>query len=204
MAAMASVLSAFRYSDSLVVVGISICTAFLCEGISWLLIYRTSTYKSLRSSIDRASKKLESMKSPSSSTDGASASLSAAGRRSSSRVKKMDRVETSLKESTRDLSLSKFKSGFVVAVVLFVIFGLLNSMFEGRAVAKLPFSPISFVLKMSHRGIRGNDPTDCSMAFLYFLCSISIRTNLQKFLGFAPPRGAAGAGLFPMPDPKTS
>lgn len=58
---------------------------------------------------------------------------------------------------------------------------------------------------MSHRGLKGEDATDCSMAFLYLLCSISIRTNLQKFLGFSPPRGAAGAGgLFPMPDPKTN
>ncbi|XP_017697919.2 calcium load-activated calcium channel [Phoenix dactylifera] len=206
---MATALSSFRYGDSLVVVGISVCTAFLCEGISWLLIYRTSTYKSLRSSIDKASKKLESMKSTSSSsaaaTSGAAAGAPAASsKKPSSRAKKMDRVETSLKESTRDLSLSKFKSGAVVAGVLFVVFGLLNSLFEGRAVAKLPFSPIPLVLKMSHRGLPGTDPTDCSMVFLYFLCSISIRTNLQKFLGFSPPRGAAGAGLFPMPDPKIS
>ncbi|XP_008797953.1 calcium load-activated calcium channel-like [Phoenix dactylifera] len=205
---MATVLSSFRYADSLVVVGISVCTAFLCEGISWLLIYRTSTYKSLRSSIDKASKKLESMKSTSSSSSssagGAVGAPAASSKKPSSRAKKMDRVETSLKESTRDLSLSKFKSGAVVAAVLFVVFGLLNSLFEGRAVAKLPFSPIPLVLKMSHRGLPGTDPTDCSMVFLYFLCSISIRTNLQKFLGFSPPRGAAGAGLFPMPDPKTS
>ncbi|XP_072991023.1 uncharacterized protein [Typha latifolia] len=206
---MASPLSSLPYADSLSVVGISTCTAVLCEAISWLLIYRTSNYKSLRSTIDKASKKLESMKSTSSSASSAassgkstsSASLSSS---SSSRAKKMDRVETSLKESTRDLSLSKFKSGAVVAAVLFVVFGLLNSLFEGRAVAKLPFAPIPLVLKMSHRGIPGSDPTDCSMAFLYFLCSISIRTNLQKFLGFAPPRGAAGGGLFPLPDPKTN
>jgi hypothetical protein len=59
---------------------------------------------------------------------------------------------------------------------------------------------------MSHRGLPGNDPTDCSMVFLYFLCSMSIRTNLQKLLGFAPPRAAAaaGGGLFPMPDPKVN
>ncbi|URE11842.1 Integral membrane protein DUF106 [Musa troglodytarum] len=113
---------------------------------------------------------------------------------SSPRAKKMDRVETSLKDATRDLSLSKLKSGAVVAAVLFVVFGLLNSLFEGRVVAELPFAPIPLALKMSHRGLPGTDPTDCS---------ISICTNLQKFLGFAPPRGAAGAGLFPMPDPKT-
>ncbi|PIA49593.1 hypothetical protein AQUCO_01300404v1 [Aquilegia coerulea] len=186
-------LSSFKYSDSLIVVFISICTAFLCEGISWILIYRTSSYKSLRSSIDKASKKLETMKTVSETTT-----------KKTKTKKKIDRVESSLKESTRDLSLSKFKSGAVVAVVLFVVFGLLNSLFEGKSVAKLPFSPAALVQKMSHRGIPGDDITDCSMAFLYFLCSISIRTNLQKFLGFSPPRGSANAGLFPMPDPKTN
>ncbi|KAF4369003.1 hypothetical protein CsatB_019558 [Cannabis sativa] len=188
-----SMLSSFKYGDSLRVVGISICTAVVCEAISWILIYRTNSYKSLRSSIDKASKKLETMK-----TDTANKITT-----KKSKTKKIDRVETSLKESSRDLSLFKFKSGAVVALVLFVVFGLLNSLFEGKVVAKLPFKPFGLVMKMSHRGLQGDDPTDCSMAFLYFLCSISIRTNLQKFLGFAPPRGA-GAGLFPMPDPKTN
>ncbi|KAG5583588.1 hypothetical protein AABB24_018001 [Solanum stoloniferum] len=184
-----------KYSDSLTLVGISICTAIVCEAISYLLIYRTTSYKSLKSTIDKASKKLETMKTqepvPSVLTK-------------KSKTKKIDRVETSLKESTRDLSLFKFKSGFVVAVVLFMVFGFLNSLFEGKVVAKLPFIPFRLVQKMSHRGLPGDDMTDCSMAFLYFLCSISIRTNLQKFLGFSPPRGSAGAGLFPMPDPKTN
>ncbi|WCJ34050.1 Calcium load-activated calcium channel [Euphorbia peplus] len=182
-------LSSFKYSDSLTVVGISICTAVVCEAISWILIYRTNSYKSLKSSIDKASKKLETMKTVTIKK---------------SKTKKIDRVESSLKESSRDLSLFKFKSGAVVALVLFIVFGLLNSLFEGKVVAKLPFKPIAIVRKMSHRGLQGDDATDCSMAFLYFLCSISIRTNLQKFLGFSPPRGAAGAGLFPMPDPKTN
>ncbi|XP_073277420.1 uncharacterized protein [Primulina huaijiensis] len=196
---MASTLfSTFRYSDSLTVVGISVCTALVCEAISWLLIYRTSSYKSLKSTIDKASKKLETMK----TSDATSVPSNLI--KKSSRTKKIDRVETSLKESSRDLSLFKFKSGAVVAMVLFMVFGLLNSLFEGKAVAKIPFTPIKLVQKMSHRGLLGDDMTDCSMAFLYLLCSISIRTNLQKFLGFSPPRGAAGAGLFPMPDPKSS
>ncbi|KAL1314435.1 hypothetical protein HN51_041239 [Arachis hypogaea] len=189
---MANPFSDFKYSDGLTVVGISFCTAIVCEAISWVLIYRTNSYKNLRSSIDKASKKLETMKTESNKINI-----------KKSKTKKIDRVETSLKESSRDLSLFKFKSGGVVALVLFVVFGLLNSLFEGKVVAKLPFKPFGLVMKMSHRGLQGSDPTDCSMAFLYFLCSISIRTNLQKFLGFAPPRGASGS-LFPMPDPKTS
>lgn len=193
-----ALLAGFKYSDSLTVVGISLCTALVCEAISWLLIYRTSSYKSLKSTIDKASKKLETMK----TTDASPAASNLL--KKSSKTKKMDRVETSLKESSRDLSIFKFKSGGVVALVLFMVFGLLNSLFEGKAVAKIPFVPIRLVQKMSHRGLPGDDMTDCSMAFLYLLCSISIRTNLQKFLGFSPPRGAAGAGLFPMPDPKSS
>ncbi|KAL3637336.1 hypothetical protein CASFOL_019635 [Castilleja foliolosa] len=190
-----ALISGAKYSDSLTVVGTSLCTAVVCEAISWLLIYRTASYKSLKSSIDKASKKLETMK----TTDGNPTLL-----KKSSKTKKMDRVESSLKESSRDLSMFKFKSGAVVALVLFIVFGLLNSMFEGRVVAKIPFVPIRLVQKMSHRGLVGDDMTDCSMTFLYLLCSISIRTNLQKFLGFSPPRGAAGGGMFPMPDPKSN
>ncbi|KAF7146710.1 hypothetical protein RHSIM_Rhsim04G0093900 [Rhododendron simsii] len=193
-----SLFTGFKYSDSLTVVCISLFTALLCEAISWLLIYRTTSYKSLKSSIDKASKKLETMKTDT-PTNPSSKPLP-----KKSKTKKIDRVESSLKESSRDLSLFKFKSGAVVALVLFVVFGLLNSLFEGKAVAKIPFVPIRLVQKMSHRGLQGEDMTDCSMAFLYFLCSISIRTNLQKFLGFSPPRGAIGGGLFPVPDPKTS
>ncbi|KAM0870172.1 hypothetical protein ACQ4PT_040184 [Festuca glaucescens] len=202
---MASALSSLRYGDSLSVVAISGATAVLCEAISWLLIYRTTTYNSLRASIERHSRKLDSMKSTASGP-GASGGAGSSSQAASSRAKKMDRVETSLKDASRELSFAKLKSGAVVAAVLFVVFGLLNSLFEGRAVAKLPFAPVPLVQRMSHRGLPGNDPTDCAMVFLYFLCSMSIRTNLQKLLGFTPPRAAAGAGpgLFGMPDPKVN
>lgn len=203
---MASALSSLRYGDSLSVVAISGATAVLCEAISWLLIYRTTTYNSLRASIERHSRKLDSMKSTSGSGSGASSASGSSSQPASSRAKKMDRVESSLKDASRELSFAKLKSGAVVAAVLFVVFGLLNSLFEGRAVAKLPFAPVPLVQRMSHRGLPGNDPTDCAMVFLYFLCSMSIRTNLQKLLGFTPPRAAAGAGpgLFGMPDPKVN
>ncbi|RXH83780.1 hypothetical protein DVH24_006033 [Malus domestica] len=125
------------------------------------------------------SPKLETMKTDSSS---------AAKITKKSKTKKIDRVESSLKESNRDLSLFKFKSDTVIALV---VFGLLNSLFEGKAVAKLPFKPFRLVMKISHRGLQGEDATDCSLVFLYFLCSISIWTNLQKLLCFSLPRGTS-------------
>ncbi|KAL3534125.1 hypothetical protein ACH5RR_002586 [Cinchona calisaya] len=95
--------SNLKYSDSLTVVGISILTAIVCEAISWLLIYSTSSYKSLKSTIDKASKKLEIMKTPKklkimkNPNNGAIAELFS---KKSSKTKKIDRVETSLKESS--------------------------------------------------------------------------------------------------------
>ncbi|XP_040988200.1 calcium load-activated calcium channel homolog [Juglans microcarpa x Juglans regia] len=85
--ALPQIFSSFKYSDSLTVVAISFYTAIVCEAISWLIIYCINSYKS-RSLIDKATKKLETMKTE------------------------------SLKESSRNLSLFKFKSGAVVALVL--------------------------------------------------------------------------------------
>ena len=58
-------------------------------------------------------------------------------------------------------------------------------------VAKLPFVPISMVQGLSHRNLKGDDLTDCSFIFLYILCTMSIRQNIQKLLGFAPSRAAS-------------
>ena len=137
------------------------------RNISGLLIYRTNSYKSLRSSIDKAAKKLETIKTetPNSSSSSSAAKVKISNKKS--KTKKIDRVETSLKESSRDLSLIKFKSGAVVALVLFIVFGLLNSLFEGKVVAKLPFKPFGIVMKMSHRGLHGDDVTNCLMPFLF-------------------------------------
>jgi len=53
---------------------------------------------------------------------------------------------------------------------------------------------------MSHRGLGGSDVTDCSMTFIYVLCSISIRAHVQKALGWSPVQ--AGPSMFQMPEQK--
>lgn len=70
--------------------------------------------------------------------------------------------------------------------------------FDGRVVARLPFQPISWIQGLSHRNLPGEDYYECSFIFLYILCTMSVRQNIQKMLGFAPSRAAAkqGGGLF--------
>ncbi|KAL7984701.1 hypothetical protein Chor_003271 [Crotalus horridus] len=121
------------FADTILIVFISVCTALLAEGITWILVYRTDKYKRLKAEVEKQSKKCE---------------------------------------------------------------------FDGRVVAKLPFIPLSYIQGLSHRNLLGEDCTDCSFIFLYILCTMSIRQNIQKLLGLAPSRAAtkqAGGFLGPPP-----
>uniref|UniRef100_A0A2K6BFD9 Calcium load-activated calcium channel n=1 Tax=Macaca nemestrina TaxID=9545 RepID=A0A2K6BFD9_MACNE len=144
------------FADTLLIVFISVCTALLAEGITWVLVYRTDKYKRLKAEVEKQSKKLEKKK------------------------------ET-ITESVR------MKSMFAIGFCL---------LFDGRVVAKLPFTPLSYIQGLSHRNLLGDDTTDCSFIFLYILCTMSIRQNIQKILGLAPSRAAtkqAGGFLGPPP-----
>jgi len=158
---------------------ISISTALLGEGFTWLMVYRTEKYKRLKAEIEKQSKKLDKRKE----------NLGELVDKSLKR--KLEREEERLKENNRDLSMAKMKSMFFVGFAFTAILGMFNSIFHGRVVAKLPFIPFGFIQGLSHRNLAGDDLTDCSFIFLYVLCTMSIRANIQKLLGFAPSRAAS-------------
>eukprot|EP00898_Chlorokybus_atmophyticus_P005043 jgi/Chlat1/553/Chrsp103S01126 len=167
-----------QYGESLVICGIALAACFVAEGISWLLIYRLPSYKALTSAIDRTSKKLDTLKS----------SGTTSKQQRGTKARKLDRYEGSLKTSTRNLAAVKFRSGFLVAIVFLALYGLLSNVYDGRVVAKLPFTPVAFIRGATHRGVHGDDWTETGAVFLWVLCSLCFRPNVQKFLGFAPPR----------------
>lgn len=158
--------------DSLLIILISISTALLGEGLTWLLVYRTERYQRLKAEIEKQSKKLDKRK----ETVGELVDKSL--------KRKLDREEERLKVNNRDLSMVKMKSVFLVGLAFTAILGMFNSIFQGKVVAKLPFTPIGFIQGLSHRNLPGDDLTDCSFIFLYVLCTMSIRANIQKILGF--------------------
>ena len=82
------------WADSLLILVISICTALLGEGVTWLLVYRTDKYQRLKLDIEKQTKKLERKK-------------EAHGDATLDRTqkKKMERDEERLKSTNRDLML---------------------------------------------------------------------------------------------------
>jgi len=93
---------------------------------------------------------------------------------------------------------------FAIGLAFTALLSIFNSIFDGRIVAKIPFQPISFIVGISHRNLPGTDYTDCSFIFLYILCTMAIRQNVQKILGFSPSRAVAkqGGGMFGQPPAK--
>ncbi|KAG5675111.1 hypothetical protein PVAND_005040 [Polypedilum vanderplanki] len=164
--------------DALFIVGISIFTALLGEGVTYLLVYRTEKYIRLKAEIEKQTKKLEKKK------ENLGEALD------KQQKKKIERDEERLKNNNRDLSLVKMKSMFATGFAFTALLSMFNSIFDGKVVARLPFIPISFIQGLSHRGLAGSDFTECSFIFLYILCTMSIRQNIQKLLGFTPSRAA--------------
>uniref|UniRef100_A0A8C5J746 Calcium load-activated calcium channel n=1 Tax=Junco hyemalis TaxID=40217 RepID=A0A8C5J746_JUNHY len=151
------------FADTLLIVFISVCTALLAEGITWVLVYRTDKYKRLKAEVEKQSKKLEKKK---------ETITESAGRQ---QKKKIERQEEKLKNNNRDLSMVRMKSMFAIGFCFTALMGMFNSIFDGRVVAKLPFIPLSYIQGLSHRNLLGEDYTDCSFIFLYILCTMSIR-----------------------------
>lgn len=112
--------------------------------------------------------------------------------------KKIELEEERLKTNNRELSMVKMKSMFATGFAFTALLSMFNAIFDGRIVARLPFVPISWIQGLSHRNLPGDDYTECSFIFLYILCTMSIRQNIQKMLGFAPSRAASkqGGGMF--------
>ena len=82
------------WADSLLILVISICTALLGEGVTWLLVYRTDKYQKLKLDIEKQTKKLEKKKEA-----HGEATLDRTQKR------KMERDEERLKSTNRDLML---------------------------------------------------------------------------------------------------
>ena len=86
------------------------------------------------------------------------------------------------------------RTGMLTALVHAFSFFMLKASYEGIVLARLPFAPLGIVHGLSHRGLSGNDPADCGMIFIYALCSMCLKPNLQKALGHTPPKTAIPAG----------
>eukprot|EP00049_Salpingoeca_infusionum_P018915 m.359292 g.359292 ORF g.359292 m.359292 type:complete len:178 (+) comp18511_c0_seq1:61-594(+) len=169
--------------DSWVVVGVALFCTLLGEGISYLAVYRTEKYRQAKSDIEAAVRRVEKQRDE--------------DQLQSKKQKRLERSEEHLKTIHQNFTMIKMRSTMLMSVTFIALLAMFNSVFEGRVVAKLPFQPFSLIQGMTHRGLLGDDATDCSFMFLYALITMAVRQNLQKWLGFGLSRAASKVSSVP-------
>jgi len=185
-AAATAVASVASKSDLLSLLFYSTLTAAFCELIGYFLIYRREDYQRYSSNFIKASKRLEKKREePAPPPKGSG---------KPTKDKKLLSLEREFEIANRDLISLKSRAGMLTATVQLMAFFSLKTSYDGIVLAKLPFAPFSFLQGVTHRNLPGSDPTDCGMIFLYMLCSMTIKPNLQRALGHAPPKTAIPAG----------
>lgn len=102
--------------QALLVLGLSLLISLASEFISWLLVYRTSSYLRIRDELDRNSRRLEQFKQGGNKKDN---------------EKKGKKLEESVKNSARDYQQVKMKANMVTGAVNLLVLNRLLAAFEG-------------------------------------------------------------------------
>ena len=164
--------------DALFIIVVSLASNLFIEAISWVLIYRKEEYKDMKDKISQIDVKYEKLKEIIRSKSQPNVTAQKA------KLAKYDEMKKSLQGK---MTWYNIQSTLCISITMFILYGLMDSRFDGVVVAKLPFEPIPLIRAITHRNLIGEDFTDCSMAFFYLLCSIGFRSTIQKFLGTTPP-----------------
>ena len=151
------------------VIVISLIATVTLEFMNWFLIYRKPEFKELNERVKGLTKRLERLE-----EDGGGKGAD----------KKRSILDRQLKESQNELSMKRFKSTFIIGIFMLFTISQLNKYFAGRPVAKLPFVPFSLISGITHRGLEGEDYTECSFMFIYILSGMFFRSIVQKICGF--------------------
>lgn len=158
-------------TTSLQVIGFSLFVGVLSEVACHFMIYRDSEYKKVKAQLLRSFGDWEK----------AEAQKDKAARRAPRLLKEMQSIK-------QKLAMMKMRGTVLFGFITMGLLYLVNRYFHGRVAAKLPFEPLSFLTGVTHRGLEGDDLTDCSTTFLYVLCSMCIRPYVQKLFGESLPR----------------
>jgi hypothetical protein len=99
------------------------------------------------------------------------------------------------------MTFMKMKSTILISIFTIVTLSSLGNYYQGKPVARLPFQPFSLLSSITHRGLVGDDLTECSYIFVYLLASYLFRADIQAFFGFETKAAANANPFFPMPSP---
>lgn len=107
--------------------------------------------------------------------------------------KNIEGIEDDLRAASQRMDAIKLKANIVVGMSFFFLYRMVASAWTGYVCARLPFLPVKLVQNLSFRGLEGDDKYNCAFGLIYTLCTIGIKANIPKALGFVSPKSAYNA-----------
>lgn len=105
----------------------------------------------------------------------------------------IERIEDDLKSTSQLMDAQKFKTNLLSGIAFFVLYRVVAAIWTGTVVARLPFIPVKMVEGLSRRGLTDEDQYACAFGLIYTLCTIGVKGNIPKLLGFITPKSAFDA-----------
>eukprot|EP00566_Odontella_aurita_P022282 CAMPEP_0113553844 /NCGR_PEP_ID=MMETSP0015_2-20120614/15830_1 /TAXON_ID=2838 /ORGANISM="Odontella" /LENGTH=232 /DNA_ID=CAMNT_0000454941 /DNA_START=20 /DNA_END=718 /DNA_ORIENTATION=- /assembly_acc=CAM_ASM_000160 len=182
----------------------------ICDILSRRFVYSQEPYKRACAAFERATNKRDKIVAAAkSSVDGRP--KKGVSTNQEKNAKKIQRAEDDCSESAAEVARRHTQPGFFSSLVFIILYRILSTEHSGKVIAVLPFQPWGLIRRMSMRGI--NIDTDalelpsaaagivtkvshhsqaCSFAFVYILCTLSVKFLINKLIGAHPPKGADG------------
>lgn len=107
--------------------------------------------------------------------------------------KVIESIEDDLKVASQRMDAVKLRGSILTGVSFFFLYRMVAAAWTGHVVARLPFLPFKFVKSLSSRGLRDPDEYSCAFGFIYTLCTIGIKANIPKAIGFVSVKSAFNA-----------
>lgn len=126
-------------------------------------------------------------------------------------AKKMQRDDEEMSALAADVAKRHTTGNFYPSIAFLILYRILAAEYAGKVVALLPFQPFNFLQKITFRGMStvavkdvhalwvesGSVSPDvssasqaCAFAFIYCLCSLSVKMMVNMAFGTKPPPGA--------------
>jgi len=119
-------------------------------GLTWYLVHNKESFRKLKSQVEKNNKILNKLKKELRKDD-----------------KKKVKLEKDIRIDSAKLAGMRFYSLIALAVIMFIVYRTLQSIYDGVAVAKLPFEPISIFRRWTHMGVKSDDFSYCGMVSIF-------------------------------------
>lgn len=123
-------------------------------------------------------------------------------------TKKLQRENEELSALAAEVARRHTMAGFYSSLAFLILYRILAAEYSGKVLAVLPFEPFNLLQRITFRGLgdisakevdsgwklsgntSANASQSCAFAFIYILCSLSVKMMVNMAFGTKPPQGA--------------